>query len=381
VKLSPGASPEIVADRVDVTKNYFVGDRPCNHPRMATDGDIIVWAYGSDYNNNRPNTYVGVMDHMCRSLANPIMVNAKTVSELGPNSGITATDNNVPTDVIDNNDAAAAVVANAKGIFTLGYLSTAGNATEAAYALGISVTQSDVLYSLKRTWIAPIVSPSNIGRPTIATIDANRSLFCASAGNNRPPEKGVACAVLDAATGNQVWKQFVAPTTQDKDGTMHYMSQPTVAKLADGRFALNIVESNGMGRNTNLKGTNLAHLYTSTTARTPSSSTRTRRASPRIRRTRRSAPAPTASTARRTSASSARRRPASAAPRWSWSTSTRTRSSSRGRTIRAAGRSPGTATPGTSPTGTAATRCARAVTSCAASATFRTPAITSTAAT
>ena len=45
------------------------------------------------------------------------------------------------------------------------------------YAIGISVTQSDVLYSLKRTWITPVVTPSNIGRPTIATIDARSLCF------------------------------------------------------------------------------------------------------------------------------------------------------------------------------------------------------------
>src|SRR5262249_12965641 len=48
-----------------------------------------------------------------------------------------------------------------------------------------------------------------------------------------------------------------------EDGTdiMHYFGQPTLAKLSDNRLALNVIESNGRGRNTNLKGTNLAHLY------------------------------------------------------------------------------------------------------------------------
>src|SRR5262249_7824549 len=81
-------------------------------------------------------------------------------------------------------------------------------------------------------------------------------------GNDRPAEKGVQCAILDAGSGNVVWKNTVAGTYRDPaTGMMHYFGQPTLAKLADGRYALNVIESNGRGQNTNLKGTNLAHLY------------------------------------------------------------------------------------------------------------------------
>src|SRR5262249_28234363 len=144
---------------------------------------------------------------------------------------------------------------NGDGNFTVGYLSTAGNATEAAYALGIKIAKTDVLYNVTRSWITPVVTPSNIGRPTLKPIGATRSLFCAAKGETRPAKEGVECAILDSGSGNQVWKQVVAPSYQDDKG-MHYFGQPTIAKVGDNLYALNTIESNGRGQNTNLKGTN-----------------------------------------------------------------------------------------------------------------------------
>ncbi len=263
-EMQENAAPKEVAHLVRLTSYKGGGERLCNHPRMATDGENIVWAYGSDYNDNRPNTYVGAINHLCATVANPVMVNAKSTTELPQPSVVTADDNNVPTQTIDNNDGAPDISYNGNGQFTVGYLSTAGNATEVSYALGVQLTKSDLLYSIKRNWITPVVYPSNIGRPTVKAISADRSLFCAAKGDNRPAEVGVECAVLNATDGSTMWKNLIAPTYRDKGemGMMHYMGQPTVAKLADNRYALHLIESNGMGKNTNLKGTNLGHTYT-----------------------------------------------------------------------------------------------------------------------
>ncbi len=253
------------AERVHLKQlSYYKGggNRLCNHPRIANDGNVIMWAYGSDYNSNRPNTYVGAIDHMCNVVAAPIMVNAKSITELPAGNTVTATDNNVPTDKIDNNDGAPDLAYNGNGQWSGGYLSTAGNATEVMYGFGIQLTKVDVNYTLKRNWIQQVVSPARIGRPTLKAIDATRSLYCAGKGNNRPVEVGTECAILDSTTGNVRWKQLIAPSYEDKDGTKHYMGQPTVAKINDTSFALSTIESNAMGQNTNLKGSNVAHLYT-----------------------------------------------------------------------------------------------------------------------
>jgi MYXO-CTERM domain-containing protein len=263
--LPNGAPAERVHAKQISTYKQGNGDRLCNHPRIATDGNVIMWAYGSDFNNDKPNTYVGALDHMCNVIAQPIMVNAKSTTELPAGSPVTATDNNVPTDKINNNDGAPDLVWNGNDQWTVGYLSTAGNATEVSYALGIQLSKVDVQYTLKRNWIQPVTYPARIGRPTIKAIDANRSLFCSSKGNNRPQEIGTECSIIESATGNIKWKNLIAPSYRDAEnmgGAMHYMGQPTVAKISDTSYALNVVESNGMGKNTNLKGSNIAHLYT-----------------------------------------------------------------------------------------------------------------------
>ena len=51
MKLSATAAPEIVVDQMQLTNNG--GDRPCNHPKIATDGEHIVvigWCIGAAWN-------------------------------------------------------------------------------------------------------------------------------------------------------------------------------------------------------------------------------------------------------------------------------------------------------------------------------------------
>ncbi len=260
-----GGPAERVHEKM-VTNYKGDGHRLCNHPRIATDGDTIAFAYGSDYKSNRPNLYVGGIDHMCNVTAPPVMMNAKTITELGAaGSIVTATDNNVPTNTIDNNDGAPDIVPHGNGRYTAGYCSTAGNATEVAYALGLTISKQDVTYSAKRDWIMPVVTPGRIARPSIQAIDGDRALFCAGKGDQRPVNIGTECAILDSHTGNIKWKSLIAPSYRDPDskgGMMHYFGQPTVKKISDTSYALMTIESNGMGKNTNLKGSNVSHLYT-----------------------------------------------------------------------------------------------------------------------
>jgi MYXO-CTERM domain-containing protein len=43
-------------------------------------------------------------------------------------------------------------------------------------------------------------------------------------------------------------------------GGRKYYNQPTIAKVGENQFALMAIESNGMGKNTNIKGANTAHM-------------------------------------------------------------------------------------------------------------------------
>jgi MYXO-CTERM domain-containing protein len=227
--------------------NLDNGERLCNHPFGASDGNNIVWMFGSDTNSNRPNTYAAVTDEQCHTVTAPQMVNMP----------------------MNSNDGAPSIafngIVNGVSKFTGAYLETGGTLDQ-VYAMGLSLSANadGVTMNLSRDWIqGAVFSPSNIGRPTMVADNLNRTVICASEGNNRPPEKGVACAYLDSMSGNILFKNTMAPSDPNK---MVYMSQPTVAKLADGQFVLQTVASNGMGRNTNLKGTNTDYLYSLTAA-------------------------------------------------------------------------------------------------------------------
>ncbi len=232
VLMDPQDGPVILADQVQLTDGD--GDRPCNHPMAATDGQHVVWTFGSDMNNQaNVSTYAGVLDEQCQEVVAP-----KRISK-----------NN------NNNEGAPDIAYNGANHFTAGYLSTGGN--DISYATGLTL-HTDGEISLEQTYHKSVVTPANIGRPTIAAAGPDRSLFCAAKGDNRPPEDGVECAWLDALTGDIKWKKILAAS---EPGNKRYMNQPSVARIDYGRFAVNLQESSGGGKNNNQKGSNISHLY------------------------------------------------------------------------------------------------------------------------
>jgi hypothetical protein len=261
-ELRPDGPPREVVSLKRLTE-YSNGERTCNHPKAAADElGNIVWMYGSDYNNNRPNTYAGILNEKCEQLASPIMVNVAR----------------------DANDGAPDLTYQGGGIFMGSYYSDGGGeggltpdqigkpvdpitfATMAggdySMAMGLSIDNSGALPTLKRNWLTAVVTPTTIGRPTVATIDATRALLCAGKGANRPTDV-IECGMLDTVTGNVVTKnEFFKYAPAPGMGGMgrKYMNQPTIAKVADNQFALMAIESNGMGKNTNIKGSNVAHM-------------------------------------------------------------------------------------------------------------------------
>jgi MYXO-CTERM domain-containing protein len=233
VALDPQQGPTVVADQVQLTD--YDGDRPCNHPMAATDGKHVVWTFGSDKNNQtNVSTYVGALDEMCKTEAAP-----KRVSENA-----------------NNNEGAPDISYNGNGRFTGGYLST--NTNDTSFALGLTLHDTNGAITLEKTYLKGVVAPSNIGRPAIVAATADRSLFCASKGDNRPPEDGVECAWLDVNTGKVLWKQILAAS---QPAAKKYMNQPSVAMIDYGRFAVNLQESSGDGKKTNTKGANISHLF------------------------------------------------------------------------------------------------------------------------
>jgi MYXO-CTERM domain-containing protein len=245
-ELRPDGPPREVVSLKRLTE-YPRGERTCNHPKAAVDENgNIVWLYGSDYNSNRPNTYAGIINHMCEHLAAPQMVS-------------------IPRDA---NDGAPDVAYLGNGNFIAGYYSDGGGETanfpepggDYSVAMGLSIVNDGLLPRLERRWITPVVTPTNIGRPTVAAVDATRALLCAPKGPNRPSDS-IECGLIDTTTGAVVAKnELFKGGPGGSMGGRKYFNQPTVVKVAENQFALMAIESNGMGKNTNIKGANVAHM-------------------------------------------------------------------------------------------------------------------------
>lgn len=222
--------------------------RTCNHPKMAADENgNIVWGYGSDYNNNRPNTYAGIINHRCEHLASPQMVS-------------------IPRDA---NDGAFDVKYVGGGKFVGAYYSD-GNGEPAfpnpggdyTVTMGLQIEQTGLLPTLKRTWIEGTLMNGAIMRPTVEVVGPDRALVAAAQGGNRPAHN-VELAMIDTNTGKTVWKNYVS---KGDPGKMQYFNAPQMARYNaadpnDKRVVLVDWESDGGGKGTNNKGRSTSHVY------------------------------------------------------------------------------------------------------------------------
>jgi hypothetical protein len=230
--------------------SHYNGNRPFNHPALAADENgRIVYLFGSN-NGDQANvqTYAGVLDEQCNVLADPMQ------------HRISANNN--------NNEGAPHIDYNGGGKFTAGYLSQ--GAGDASIAVGLSLIGSAASPALSITYRQEVVAPANIGRPTILAISPTRSVFCAAKGDQRPPEDGVECALLNTTDGTVIWRELVAKTTPPAAPGITgggYMNQPWLAMLEPAaagtppKVALSVIASTGEGRNKNKKGASRLDLY------------------------------------------------------------------------------------------------------------------------
>jgi MYXO-CTERM domain-containing protein len=230
VEIDKTTGMKLVVDSKQLTKGDGNSDRPANHPVAAVDPKTknIVWVYGSDVGSNNVHTMAGVIDAQCNELSKPIKISQ---------------DNN-------QNEGAPEIDVNADGTFTTGYLSGGNN----VIAVGLSLIGT----TLKQNFHTNVINPANIGRPVMAAMAPDRTLFCAAQGDQRPPEDGIACAVINSVTGDIVVKSKIVAASNPNQKI--YMNQPQVARLDNGLYALTYVESNGGGKNSNNKGSSISHV-------------------------------------------------------------------------------------------------------------------------
>lgn len=264
IQLNAQSAPTIVS-----TKQFtdFPGDRPYNHPRLASAGDIAVINFASSLEDpNTTNQYVMIMD--ASGAVMPLKgtaINGTTAPTQDTNGKVQQVLN---VGLNDGNNHGAAemhlVSTDASGVshFIGGFLHNNND----SYAFGLDVQKTATGYTAKQTWRTLFARPANIGRPTCAVTDTTSATCCAAKGNNRPPEIGVKCVKLDTTTGKILNSALVAPSDP---GQKVYMNQPTITYLGNNLCGLGVVMSDGEGRNRNGHflgaNTSMAHVIDCTT--------------------------------------------------------------------------------------------------------------------
>ncbi len=258
VQLNAEAAPQILNTQQITT---FDGDRPFNHPRLASAGDYVLVAFASTIEDpDTTNEYVMILDDTGK-------VAPLTGTSLNGDNQVYDDHNqlqpvlNVGQNDGDNHGASEMhfIGTDAQGVdhFIGGYLHNNND----SYAFGMAVTKTANGYNATQTWSTLFTRPANIGRPTIAVTSATTATACAAKGNNRPPEIGIECVTLNTMTGQITNKALVAPSQPDQKV---YMNQPTITPLGNGLCGMGIVMSDGQGRNQNghFLGSNTSMAYT-----------------------------------------------------------------------------------------------------------------------
>jgi hypothetical protein len=241
-------APPAISNTQQISK--FDGDRPFNHPRLASaGGDYEVVSFASTIEEgDTTNEYVMLLDN-----TGNVITDIKGSSLNGDNQ--VYDDNNQLQPVLNvgqndgNNHGASEMLyvgkdSSGNDLFIGGYLHNNND----SYAYGLTVSKTGTTYNITQTWQTDFATPANIGRPTIAVTGPTTATACAAKGNNRPPEVGIKCVALDVTTGKILNKAIVAPS----DPSNHvYMNQPSVTYLGNGTCALGVQMSDGSGRNRN----------------------------------------------------------------------------------------------------------------------------------
>jgi hypothetical protein len=233
VALHADAAPSIVAPPTQITD--YPGDRPFNHPSIASTADgkyaLVNFASTKDAIANTEQ-YVMVLDANGSKVGEPVNIDDD------------------PQDLNGGGNHGGGSIVRVGDQFVAAFQHN-GNES---YVVGITLAGTTVT----RTWKTEIFRPTNIGRPECTATGATTALCCTEVGNNRPPEIGIGCAVLDTASGAVQKSAIVGPSDPERQV---FMNQATVAYLGNNTCAVGAVMSDGGGKRTSRKGSNASMVY------------------------------------------------------------------------------------------------------------------------
>jgi MYXO-CTERM domain-containing protein len=227
-RMDPMQGPVLIADQVYLTQNENT-DRPGNKPALYNDGKNILFGYGYAPNNGNTKTYVRLINEQCQSISDTVKVSNDDNQNIG----------------------APHIVATGENKFFVTYYSNNGNETRGRL---VTIDGNTITKGNNRN----LINPTNIGRAPIAESNGY-ALTCTGRGNNRPPEQDLACTYIDGATGEVIWKNQTI-VQADPDNHIYY-NQATTVSLGAGRFALMAQQSDGNGKNSDIKGQNHDHVW------------------------------------------------------------------------------------------------------------------------
>jgi hypothetical protein len=222
----------IVHDQVQVTSGNGNGDRPCGHPYIASTRDNGYWliAFGRDATNGNTQPYMEV-----RSVS--------TLERIGNRLNLTT----------NNNNNVGAVVVRDYGthIYSCFY----DNDANRTYCRTQSFDGAQLTNTTAQT---TVVTPADIGRPPpLIEPIAGTAFVCAAQGDNRPPEDGIYCRLMNTADNTTLWQGRVYDANP---GAEMYYNMPYVADLGNNYIAVSAQRSNGRGKDNNNKGAAVCDL-------------------------------------------------------------------------------------------------------------------------
>ncbi len=240
-----GSDPEVTA--MTQLTNYANGTRQCNHPAIAhvsAGGQhAYVVAWGTDNFNSNPQTYLSVVGLDGEFMYHPNNRGLLISNDANNNEGAPDVQWARPVGTFMNLESTARLYAV--------YGSTNNN--DRTMTVLVDAIYENGAWDLDIIDRSQTLAPTNQPRPSIGiTNDGMYGIHCNAVGNNRPPENGCYCAMIDLMTGDKMW------TTEYYDSEVGAYCNQVTARVYDDVLYLHQLTTDGTGKDNGGKGATIA---------------------------------------------------------------------------------------------------------------------------